>query len=100
MVFLLFTIAFVAAAGSFVLEHKRYDVPVGTKTIVLSSDDDEKSSKLDNIPGEQEQPDDQDKTTSYMMVTTPRAATYSPSYRDSQADTFTADDFCRHAGRA
>ncbi|KAE9211124.1 ABC transporter G family member 36 [Phytophthora fragariae] len=77
VVFLLGAIAFFVVAGSYILEHKRYDVPAATVAVVPSFDDEKDKSELDVMSEEHEQPNRRDATASYVMVATPRAATTS-----------------------
>ncbi|EGZ27174.1 pleiotropic drug resistance protein ABC superfamily [Phytophthora sojae] len=91
VLFLLFSIAFFVVAGSYILQHKRYDVPAATVAVVASFVDDKEKSELDDIPEEQEQPSRPDGTASYVMVATPRAASSSPAQEEAPSDMVVVD---------
>ncbi|RLN96175.1 hypothetical protein BBJ28_00026258, partial [Nothophytophthora sp. Chile5] len=77
VVYLLLANAFFVALGSFILEHKRYDVPAATVAVVTTIVEEE--GKADGVPEDQEQHRHHEGTASYVMVATPRAASQSPS---------------------
>eukprot|EP00644_Phytophthora_capsici_P012746 jgi/Phyca11/577680/estExt2_Genewise1.C_PHYCAscaffold_2320005 len=91
VLFLLFSIAFFVMAGSYILEHKRYDIPAATVAVVPRFHDDKDKSDLEDVPEEQEQPNHRDGTASYVMVATPRATSTAPVQEETPADMVVVD---------
>uniref|UniRef100_H3H1B4 ABC transporter domain-containing protein n=1 Tax=Phytophthora ramorum TaxID=164328 RepID=H3H1B4_PHYRM len=91
ILYLLFAIVFFVLAGSYILEHKRYDVPAATVAVVPNIEDDKEASKAGGLAEEEEQPHRPDGTASYVMVATPRAASTNSGHEDASADMVVVD---------
>ncbi|GMF47810.1 unnamed protein product [Phytophthora fragariaefolia] len=93
VLFLLFAIAFFVVVGSYILEHKRYDIPAATVAVVTTLNNNNEKSKLreEDISKEQDQPNRPDGTASYVMVATPRAASTSPAPEEVTSDMVVVD---------
>ncbi|KAI9996215.1 hypothetical protein PInf_013598 [Phytophthora infestans] len=90
VLFLVFSTVFFVMTGSYILEHKRYDIPVATVAVVSSFGGEEKG-KLEAVQEEKEQTNHRDGIASYAMVATPRKVSDSPVHRESSDEMVVVD---------